>query len=140
METLIRRCIMQRLIWDCTVCSPFRVSRQQWVSGFIQSQCSNSVTYRILFTAVKQLKTLLFFFSYIIVTVVHTYIIHRHVDKQKISTKLNINVSIKLEVKQKQTNALHKVVVVLLLNVHGQQLRSYWDGQLTQSHFSWAGL
>ena len=26
---------------------------------------------------------------------------------------------------------IHFVVVVLLLNVHGQQLRSCWDGQLT---------
>ena len=32
------------------------------------------------------------------------------------------------------------VVVVLLFYVHGKHLRSCRDGQLTQAHFSWAGL
>ena len=32
------------------------------------------------------------------------------------------------------------VVVVLLFYVHGKHLRSCWDGQLTEPHFSWAGL
>ena len=31
-------------------------------------------------------------------------------------------------------------VVVLLFYVHGKHLRSCRDGQLTQPHFSWAGL
>ena len=33
-----------------------------------------------------------------------------------------------------------QVVVVLLFYVHGKHLRSYRDGQLTNPHFSWAGL
>ena len=32
------------------------------------------------------------------------------------------------------------VVVALLFYVHGKHLRSCRDGQLTQPHFSWAGL
>ena len=32
------------------------------------------------------------------------------------------------------------VVVVLLFYVHGKHLRSCRDGQLTEPHFSWAGL
>ena len=32
------------------------------------------------------------------------------------------------------------VVVALLFCVHGKHLRSWRDGQLTEPHFSWAGL
>ena len=32
------------------------------------------------------------------------------------------------------------VVVVLLFYVHGKHLRSCLDGQLTEPHFTWAGL
>ena len=39
-----------------------------------------------------------------------------------------------------ETLTLHVVVVLLLLNVRGQQLRSCWDGQLTWPHFSCADL
>ena len=35
---------------------------------------------------------------------------------------------------------LDKNVVVLLLNIHGQQLWSWRDSQLTLPHFYWAGL
>ena len=36
--------------------------------------------------------------------------------------------------------ALRFVVVALLFYVHGKHLRSCRDGQLTEPHFSWAGL
>ena len=38
------------------------------------------------------------------------------------------------------TILLVDVVVVLLFYVHGKHLRSCRDGQLTEPHFSWAGL
>ena len=33
-----------------------------------------------------------------------------------------------------------QVVVVLLFYVHGKQLRSCWEGELTYAYFSWADL
>ena len=37
-------------------------------------------------------------------------------------------------------NQKSELVVVLLFNDHAKQLWSCWHGQLTQPHFSWAGL
>ena len=47
--------------------------------------------------------------------------------------------NVKVDVNCEQTDG-RTVVVVLLFYVHGKHLRSCLDGQLTQPHFSWAGL
>ena len=55
METLIRRHIMWRLIWVCTVClcTPFRVSRQQRVNGTDTHGMSRFFPHRVFFFSEK---------------------------------------------------------------------------------------
>ena len=59
---------------------------------------------------------------------------------EKVKLMHAIVISIILYALESYRDKIVVVVVLLLKYVHGTHLRSCRDGQLTQPHFSWAGL